>query len=107
VQIQTATRYTLSASGISSASAKVLLAKELLPIRNPDAPTQCEICGLGARKFPFAIAVLRAKTPDDIRALISKRNENWLYHEYKDMSIAEIQFEFERLIRKGRSLDTL
>ncbi|HEY2619148.1 MAG TPA: hypothetical protein VGI78_17540, partial [Acetobacteraceae bacterium] len=46
VQIQTTSGYTLSASGRSFVSAKVLLAKELSLIRNPDAPTQCEICGL-------------------------------------------------------------
>jgi hypothetical protein len=39
---------TLWASGNTSASEKVLLAKELSPIRNPNAPTQCEICGLAA-----------------------------------------------------------
>src|ERR1700744_2539638 len=46
VQIQIATGYTLSASGNSSASAKVLLAKELSSIQSPDAPAECEICGL-------------------------------------------------------------
>jgi hypothetical protein len=40
VQIQTASGYTLSASGNTSASEKVLLAKELSPIRNPDAPAK-------------------------------------------------------------------
>ena len=32
-------------------SAKVLLAKELSPIQIPDAPTQCEICGLKVSGF--------------------------------------------------------
>ena len=55
VQIQTASGYTLSASGNTSASAKVLLAKELSPIRNPDAPTQREICGPSVTGPPLSI----------------------------------------------------
>jgi uncharacterized protein YoaH (UPF0181 family) len=46
VQIQTASRYTLSASGSSSASAKAFVAEELSPIQSPDAANQFEKCGL-------------------------------------------------------------
>jgi uncharacterized protein YoaH (UPF0181 family) len=48
VQIQTASRYTLSASGSSSASAKAFVAEELSPIQSPDAANQFEKCGLAA-----------------------------------------------------------
>ena len=48
VQIQTASRYTLSAPGNSSASPKGLVAEELSPIQSPGAATQFEISGLAA-----------------------------------------------------------
>jgi hypothetical protein len=46
VQIQIASRYTLSAPGNSSASAKAFVAEELSPIQSPGAAIQFEKCGL-------------------------------------------------------------
>ena len=46
LQIQTYPGYTLSASGLSSNHQEVVLAKQLSLIRSPDAPQQCEKCGL-------------------------------------------------------------
>src|SRR5260370_26125130 len=46
LQIQKYPGYTLSASGLSSNHQEVVLAKQLSLIRSPDAPQQCEKCGL-------------------------------------------------------------
>ena len=61
VQIQTASGYTLSASGNTSASEKILITKELCRFGTPDAPTQCEICGLGVSvaTMPWSVGVSR------------------------------------------------
>jgi hypothetical protein len=52
-------RYTLSASGNSSASPEGFVAEELSPIRSPDAPVMREICGL-AEKFQHLMAARAA-----------------------------------------------
>ena len=63
--------YSVSASGCSSVPGQVLLAKELSPIRSPDAPTSGEKFGLDIRSSAFKGYVVFFRYRDDLLEIVN------------------------------------